>query len=79
MASNIQASEGLDASPSDSDDLTKPSYGLFIGTGGDVKVMLLDSTVAVTFKNIPDGSFMPIIVKRLYNTGTTASDIITLH
>lgn len=32
----------------------------------------------VTFHNPPEGSFLPVQVKRVYNTGTTVSDILAL-
>jgi hypothetical protein len=32
----------------------------------------------VTFKNIPDGTFMPIQVVRIWSTGTDATDILAL-
>ena len=62
---------------------------LYIGTGGDVKVILAGVTgasgsglptagEAVTFKNVPDGSFLPVIVDYVLSTGTTASDIVAL-
>jgi hypothetical protein len=62
---------------------------LYVGTGGDVKVILAGvtgasgkglptATEAVVFKNIPDGSFLPVIVDYLLSTGTTASDIVAV-
>jgi hypothetical protein len=32
----------------------------------------------ITFHNPPEGSFLPVQVKRVYNTGTTVSDILAL-
>lgn len=61
---------------------------LYIGTGGDVKVILSGVTQAdgtpptaaeaILFKNIPDGSFLPVIVDYVLLTGTTATDIIAI-
>ena len=61
---------------------------LYIGTGGDVKVILSGVTQAdgtpptaaeaILFKNIPDGSFLPVIVDHVLLTGTTATDIIAI-
>ncbi len=61
---------------------------LYVGTGGDVKVILSGVTQAdgtpptaaeaVLFKNIPDGSFLPVIVDYVLLTGTTAADIIAI-
>ena len=61
---------------------------LYVGTAGDVAVIMqgkfgpngeypiiLD---AITFKNIPAGSILPIIADFVVATGTTASDFIAL-
>ena len=62
---------------------------LYVGTGGDVKVILSGvvgsggsglptATEAILFKNVPDGSFLPVIVDYVLLTGTTATDIIAI-
>ena len=61
---------------------------LYVGTGGDVKVILSGVTQAdgtpptaaeaILFKNIPDGSFLPVIVDYVLLTDTTATDIIAI-
>jgi hypothetical protein len=62
---------------------------LFVGTGGDVKVILTGVTgsggsgfptasEAVIFKNLPDGAFLPVIVSHVLLTGTSASDLIAV-
>lgn len=72
--------------PSDSTDFTEAfaprgEASLFIGTGGDVKVIMAgdNSDASVTFKNVPSGTFLPIVVKRVYSTGTTASNILAIN
>ena len=50
---------------------------LFIGTGGDVVVRLLGGAT-LTFKNIANGSFLPIVVDQVLDA-TTAADIIILR
>ena len=50
---------------------------LFIGTAGNIKV----TTVAgdeVTFSNISSGQFFPVQVKKVFNTGTSADNILAL-
>lgn len=62
---------------------------LFIGTGGDVKVILSGvnggggtgrptAAQAVVFKGLPAGSFLPVIVDYVLATGTTAADLIAV-
>lgn len=73
----ILPADGALVSPSDTVDLTKVS-SLFVGTGGNIKVDMV-SGATLTFYNIPDGCFLPIKVKRVYLTGTTASNILRLN
>jgi len=71
---NDRAIEGTAVTPHDT---TEVKYdALFIGTGGDVAVLLMNDTIAVTLKNTADGSFLPIGVKKVLSTGTTATNII---
>jgi hypothetical protein len=73
-----QAQRAAVVAPNDSTDLAIYPASLFIGGTGDVKVDMLDGGT-VTFINIPDGTFLPILVKRVYSTGTDATDIIALY
>ena len=52
---------------------------LYVGTGGTLVVMLADDSSAVTLTNVPDGSFIPLLIKRVYDTTTDASDILILR
>jgi hypothetical protein len=52
---------------------------LYVGTGGDVKVDTEADDSAVTFTGVPSGSVLPVRVKRVYATGTTASNIVGLR
>jgi allophanate hydrolase subunit 2 len=49
---------------------------LYVGTTGNLKVDTITGST-VTFKNMPVG-FFPVQVKKVYLTGTTATDIIAL-
>jgi hypothetical protein len=64
---------------------------LYVGTGGDVAVVmsgvldisggstnLSSNDVDVIFKNVPSGTFLPIAVDFLCDTGTTASNILKI-
>lgn len=67
------ASDGLAVTASDT---TQVGFsGLYIGTGGDVAVKGIGGT-AVTFKNVPAGTILPIVVNRVMSTNTTATDIV---
>lgn len=59
----------------DSNNLDHASRGVFVGTGGNVVVITIyDETVA--FNNVPDGTLLPVVAKRINSTNTTASDFV---
>lgn len=51
---------------------------LYVGTGGDIAVDM-ENGDTVTFSAVPSGAIMPIRVRRVYSTGTTASNIVGLR
>jgi hypothetical protein len=63
-----------------------PKGLLYIGVGGDVAVIPADNpdaknadpTSYVVFKNVPEGTFLPLYVVRVgdVGNGTTATDIV---
>jgi hypothetical protein len=70
------ASDAVAVTPSDTAE--NNCHGLYIGTGGDVAVKGIGG-VAVTFKNVPAGTFIPMIVNRVMSTNTTAANILGLE
>lgn len=48
---------------------------LFVGTGGNVKADIIN-VGTVTFLNVPNGTWIFVRAKKVYATGTTASDIV---
>lgn len=66
------------AAKSDTVDLTNATRAIYTGSGGSIKVDLVGSGT-VTFTSVPAGTLLPIRVKRLYSTGTTATDVIGLY
>jgi len=56
---------------------------LYVGEGGDINVIMAgtlgggQSFAPVTFKNVPSGSILPVIVDYV-TTGTTAADLVAL-
>jgi len=74
---NMFYDTALSVTPSDGSDLTgEPFYAVYVGTGGDLKVDMSDGGSAVTLSNVASGQLLPIMVERIYSTGTTASNII---
>lgn len=66
-----------DAAKSDTVDFTNYANALYIGVTGDVKVDLVVGGT-VTFKAHPVG-YLLAAVRRLYSTGTTATNILGLY
>jgi hypothetical protein len=52
---------------------------LFVGGAGDVSAILAKEISAVIFKNVPAGAVLPVSVKRVEATLTTATDIVGLY
>lgn len=79
MYENNIASKAVEittAMKSDSTDLTSTMKGLYIGGDGDLKVVLVQDTMAVTFVGLVAGTFIPIAVRRIWSTGTSATNIV---
>jgi hypothetical protein len=63
--------------PSNSTDLTDLPKALWIGVAGDISVIAADDTDAVTVAAL--AGVLPIRVKRVRSTGTTATGIVALY
>ena len=72
-----QAQEAYAVTPNNSTNLAQWPAALYDGGTGDVRVDMANGGT-VTFINVPDGTFLPILVKKVYVTGTDATDIIAL-
>lgn len=86
MYDKLQGRIAAAVTPSDTDNIPNPANAaiknlgnvLFVGTGGDIKVFMANDSVPILFKNIPDGTFLPIQVTRVFATDTTATDIVAI-
>ena len=76
MARAIIPDDGAVVTPADAGTIGPGS--LYVGTGGTLKIMTANGT-DLTLLNVADGSFIPISVKRVYSSVTTASDILILY
>lgn len=65
--------------PHDTNDLANTTLGLWVGTGGNVKVDMAGGGSAVVFTAVPNGTLLRIRVTRVYNSDTTASNIVALY
>lgn len=62
--------------PSDSGELPTIPKGLYIGTGGDVTLRGMNAAGDVTYRNLPDASYINVRAQWVRATGTTATDIV---
>lgn len=74
-----QARQAVAVTPADSD-LATYAKALWVGGGGDVAVVpvLNADDTPIVFKNVPSGSILPVAVRQVRSTSTTATDIVAL-
>lgn len=63
--------------PNDSADLANSAKALWVGVEGDVVVDTTGGQTSVIFKNVK--GILPVSVKRVRSTNTTATDIVALY
>lgn len=71
------AREAYAVTPDDGANLAVFARSLYIGASGSLVVDMVGSGASVTFVNVPVG-ILPIRVKRVRATGTTAGSIVAL-
>lgn len=78
---NAPAAHSVAIVTNDAADQAITYKAIYVGNTGDVKVELAGDTVgnAVTFKNVPNGAFLPIRARKIYTTGTTATNMVGLY
>ena len=64
--------------PDDVADLPRVAKSLHVGTGGDIRVVTVDND-DVVIPGVASGSILPVQVKKVFATSTTASGIVALH
>lgn len=77
----VPATGAVAVSPSDSVALTTVARGLYVGVTGDVAVYMINpagNSTSVVFTAVPAGTILPIRVKQVLATGTSASSITAL-
>ncbi|MEZ5770710.1 hypothetical protein LX70_03682 [Defluviimonas denitrificans] len=63
--------------PDDLGDLSMMPRALFVGQGGNLTVRMAGGQ-DVTFEAVSGGTILPVRVRRVYATGTTASALVAL-
>ena len=67
--------------PSDTDELPVVTRGIYVGGAGDLAVVMAGDVVAnaVTLKAVPVGTYLPLAVRQVKNTNTTATLLIGMY
>ncbi len=71
-------------SPDDSADMgafagnRRLTDAIFVGTGGDV-VAVTQGNTPITFKAVPSGTWLPLAVRRINATNTTAQNLVACY
>jgi len=74
---SFPAATAQEITPNDTVDIPdRFCKGVYVGGTGDLRVIMLNDTTAVTFTNVQGGSLLPIRVKRVMATGTSATGIV---
>jgi len=71
------ASSGFPVTPADGTDLLEVTRAIYIGGSGNLAAVMM-SGEDVTFNGIPGGTVLPVRVRRIKATGTTATAIVGL-
>ena len=76
----LLAHRAVAVTPSDAADLPDgvTTVGLYVGGAGDVHVTLQGGS-DVTFKSVPGGTLLRVAARRVWATGTTATNIVALY
>lgn len=72
------ATSSVAVTPNDSEELEYVTRALYIGVGGNLSVKLRDDSTAVIFVGVAEGTVLPLQVKQVMATGTTATNIVAL-
>jgi hypothetical protein len=76
--------ESFEIVPDNDNDLEKNTQAIYVGTAGNITVHMVrndDSALPeeITFSNVLPGTILPIWVRRVLATGTTAGNLIGLR
>jgi hypothetical protein len=71
------ATHAFAITPSDTVPLEFFSRAIYVGGAGNISVVMLDDST-IPFAGLVAGSILPIRVKRVNSTGTTATNLVAL-
>jgi hypothetical protein len=72
------AQNGFAITPQDDVDLLLATKAIYVGSGGNITLRMLQADADITFVNVPSGSILDLRVRAVRSTGTSASSLIGL-
>ncbi len=79
QAGLISPAENLESiTVHDTNELAYVTRAIYVGTGGDVKVVTVGG-VMETLSNVPTGKTLNVRAKQVFDTGTTASNMLGMR
>ena len=69
----------ISVTPSDSADVADAPALIYVGGDGNVSVIADDDSEAVTFVGLTAGMFIPVEVRRVMATDTTATNLVAIY
>ena len=73
-----QAIKAVSITADDNADLNIIGAVIFVGTGGDLSVVTVSGDTVI-YKNLPDAYILPVQVRQVNSTNTTATDLIAQY
>jgi hypothetical protein len=75
------AKNGYAISPNDSADLAVSTRSIYVGGAGNIKLELVGDAAGtfVILNSAVAGSILPLRVRKVWSTGTTASNLVALY
>lgn len=75
----VSSGSAAAVTPNDNADLSAVTRGLYVGGAGTVRVTLERDSSSVDIVGAVAGSVLPLRVKKVHSTGTTATSLVALY
>lgn len=79
LTSTEPISQAASVTPNNGTTFTTQCRAIYIGTTGTITVDVANGGTNLTFSGAAAGSILPVRVKKVYSTGTTATGIVCLY
>lgn len=72
----LAGSSAFAITPHDTNELPFVTSKLWVGSAGDVEVILADDSASVILQNVPAGTMLDLRIKQVRAAGTSAGDLV---